>query len=64
MIKKYLGYLFVLAPIFFAFCRGKKQGELNCIDFNVLPIVANFITFMICLTLMTVGIVLIEKNKK
>jgi len=62
IIKKYLGYVIILASSFFAFYRGKRQGELECIDFNILPIVANTITIIVCIILMIVGVFLFKKN--
>lgn len=60
MVKKLLGYICIFVSLLFAFNRGKKQGELICIDFNVLPIIANSITIIVCGTLIIAGIVLIK----
>lgn len=62
MIKKYLGYLLIFASIFVAFYRGKRQGELDCIDFNVLPIIANSITIIVCVLLVVIGAYLTKHN--
>lgn len=62
MIKKHLGYLFIFASIFFAFYRGKRQGELDCIDFNILPIIANATTIIVCVLLVVIGAYLIKHN--
>ena len=62
MIKKYLGYIFIFASVVFAFFRGKKQGELDCIDFNVLPIIPNSITVVVCIALIGFGLFLLKKE--
>jgi hypothetical protein len=62
MIKKILGYILILASLYFSFYRGKREGELECIDFNVLPFIANSITIIVCITLIIVGIALIKNN--
>ena len=62
MIKKCLGYLLIFASIFVAFYRGKRQGELDCIDFNVLPIIANSITIIVCVLLVVIGTYLTKHN--
>lgn len=62
--KEYFGFIAILVSICFAFIRGEKQGKLECIDFNILPIIANSITVIICLSLMILGILLIKKGTK
>ncbi|RKE98121.1 hypothetical protein BXY80_0194 [Ichthyenterobacterium magnum] len=61
-MKKYFGYILILLSIYFAFFRGKRQGKLDCIDFNVLSIVDNAITIIVCLSLMIVGSILIKRK--
>jgi len=62
MIKKILGYILMFASLYYAFYRGKKQGELDCIDFNVLPVIANTITIIVCIILMITGVFLLKKD--
>ena len=62
MIKKYLAYLFIVSAVIFAFYRGKRQAHLDCIDFNVLPIIANSITFIICAILIIFALILLKKG--
>lgn len=62
IIKKIIGYFLLISPIFIAYKRGKKEGELICIDFNVLPFVPNFFTFVFCVILLIIGVKLISKN--
>ncbi|WP_179317994.1 hypothetical protein [Winogradskyella undariae] len=64
MIKKFIGYILILASLVFAFFRGKKQGELDCIDFNVLPMIGNSITVIACIGLTVFGLVLVLVRKK
>ena len=60
-MKKKFGYILIFLSICFAFFRGKRQGKLDCIDFNVLSIFDNTITIIVCLSLMIVGTILIKK---
>ncbi len=60
-LKKYLAYISILGSVCFAFFSGKEQGHAECIDFNILPIVHNFITVIICLTLIVFGVILLKK---
>ena len=62
MIKKYLAYLLIVTSVGFAFYRGKRQAHLDCIDFNVLPIIANSITIVVCAILLVFGLVLLKKK--
>lgn len=62
MIKKIFGYTFILTSLVFAFFRGKRQGELDCIDFNVLPMIGNTITVLVCIGLTVFGLFLIKKK--
>ena len=64
MIKKYLAYLFIVISVCFAFYRGKRQAYLDCIDFNVLPIIANSITIIVCTILIVLGLILLKKANK
>ncbi len=60
--KKYLGYILLLLSPYVAFYGGKKQGELECVDFNVLPIIGNSITFILCVTLLILGVILVKNE--
>ena len=62
MIKKYLAYLLIVLAVGFAFYRGKRQAHLDCIDFNVLPIVANSITIIVCAILIILALVILKKR--
>ena len=60
IIFKFTGYIFIVSALCFAFQRGKKQGELSCIDFNILPIIADTITVILCFILIGIGIILLK----
>lgn len=64
MIKKYIGYLFIVASVSLAYYRGKRQAYLDCIDFNVMPFITNGVTLLICASLIVTGVFLIEKRLK
>ena len=60
-IFKYLAYLFFSISIGIAYFSGMRRGQSKCIDFDVLPIIHNIFTAIICLSLMAVGILLYNK---
>ncbi|GGI57019.1 hypothetical protein [Winogradskyella haliclonae] len=62
-LKQISGYILIFSTLCFAFYRGKKQAQLECIDFNILPIIDNTITITICTILSLVGIWLMTKSK-
>ena len=43
-----LAIILLIISNYFAFYRGKRQANLECIDFNVMSIIDNTITITIC----------------
>ncbi len=62
MMKTVFAYLLITSAVIFAFFRGKKQAELTCIDFNVLPFVGNTITIVVCAILIIVALIILQKK--
>lgn len=62
LLKKTIGYLALLLAIYLAYYRGRKEGEAICVDFNVLPIVPDFMTFVACIVLLIIGVKLLSKR--
>lgn len=61
ILKTLVGYMLILLSTYISFQRGKNQGKLDCIDFNILPIIDNTITFIICITLTLIGLKLLNR---
>lgn len=60
-----IGLAFILLVIsnYFAFYRGIRQANLECIDFNVMSIIDNTITITICALLSITSLWLWHKLK-
>ncbi|TCK66848.1 hypothetical protein DFQ05_2133 [Winogradskyella wandonensis] len=54
--------LFFILSNYTAFYRAKRQAYLECIDFNVLSIIDNTITFGICFTLSLIGVLILKRK--
>ena len=64
-VKKSFAFILITFAFIITFVNGKRQGQLECKDFNVLAILANIFNIAICFTLITIALFLItQKSNK